>query len=251
VSFTIIGEKQDRIIYFKKHPVESKRVTQPIQNVEDKQPQEQLQSMPEQIQDPLVECLLDPAIAQKNREQQDEKQASLRQEQLNTLFSQLKKKTDALKELLTAYYDEKGYDYILWNIRYANANSNKNYSSFFKMALEKDWSREWRDEIKGQQQETQKKDQKQEEENKKQDVLNQERELFKKKHALLDKKIKVKFWEQAQREQKNQPGKNGMMKFRYAQIVLEYFNQHGESFSKETVGLLCFVNGLVQDIGLQ
>ncbi len=252
VSFTITGEKQDRIIHFKKHPVESQKIAQPIQNIEDIQPPpEKFQSILEQMQDPLVECLLDPAIAKKNKEQQDEKQAALRQEQLNTLFSQLKKKTDALQDLIIAYYDEKDYDYVLWNIRYANANSNKNYSSFVKMALENDWSREWRDEIKGQQQEMQKKEQKQEEENKKQNALNQERELFKKKHALLDKKTKIKFWEQAQKEQKNQPGNNGMIKFRYAQIVLEYFNQNGESFSKETVGLLCFVNGLVQDIGLQ
>lgn len=68
-------------------------------------------------------------------------------------------------------------------------------------------------------------------------------------HLLLDKKIKIKFWEQAQKEKQNQLGQKGMIKFRYAQLALEYFNQHGESFSKEMIELLCFVNGLVEDIG--
>ena len=169
VSITITGEKQDRIIHFKKYPVESQKTIQPIQGKEekqslseDKQKPEEIQEIPQQEKYPLAECLLDPAIAEKSREQQEKKQASLRQEHINTLFALLKKKTDALKELVTECYDQQGYDYVLWNIRYTNANSNKNYSSFFKMALEEDWSREWRDEVRGQQEETKKKDQRRE-----------------------------------------------------------------------------------------
>lgn len=102
--------------------------------------QVKIETMPEQEECfvPDIAEIFDPDIANKNREQQEKKQALLKQEQIHTLFSQLKKKTDALKELVTLYYDEKGYDYVLWNIRYTNSNAHKNYSSFFKMALEKD-----------------------------------------------------------------------------------------------------------------
>ena len=66
--------------------------------------------------------------------------------ELTELFGLLKISTKHLKDLIHQYYTEKGVEYVRWNILYANGNATKNYASYLKQALEKDWAVQLRQE---------------------------------------------------------------------------------------------------------
>ena len=51
-------------------------------------------------------------------------------------------KQKSLKELLQKYLKDKGYEYVKWNILYANQMATKNWKSFLKSALAENWGEE-------------------------------------------------------------------------------------------------------------
>lgn len=65
---------------------------------------------------------------------------------LAELISFLKRNSKPLRELVTKAYYEYGYDYVKWNIFYANRNGSRNYVSYLKLCLQHNWAQEFREE---------------------------------------------------------------------------------------------------------
>ena len=65
---------------------------------------------------------------------------------LEELLSFLKRNSRPLKELVSKYYRAEGYDYVKWNIFYANRNGARNYVSYLKLCLQHNWAQEFREE---------------------------------------------------------------------------------------------------------
>lgn len=65
---------------------------------------------------------------------------------LEELLSFLKRSSRPLRELVSKYYRAEGYDYVKWNIFYANRNGARNYVSYLKLCLQHNWAQEFREE---------------------------------------------------------------------------------------------------------
>lgn len=65
---------------------------------------------------------------------------------LEELLRFLKRSSRPLRELVTRYYRSHGYDYVKWNIFYANRNGARNYVSYLKLCLQHNWAQEFREE---------------------------------------------------------------------------------------------------------
>lgn len=66
--------------------------------------------------------------------------------QLNELLAFLKRQSRPLQELVTKYFHNHDYDYVKWNIFYANRNGSRNYVSYLKLCLQHNWAQEFREE---------------------------------------------------------------------------------------------------------
>lgn len=64
---------------------------------------------------------------------------------LTQLYELLKSSTKLLKEELGKYHREKGFDYVKWNIEYANKTATKSYATYLKKCLKEDWGAEFRE----------------------------------------------------------------------------------------------------------
>jgi hypothetical protein len=82
---------------------------------------------------------------QKKHQEPDE-QSQTNDLQLAELFQLLKNKNEHLKNIIRRYCEEKGSEYVRWNIRYANDNATENYAVFLKQALENNWAEQLRSE---------------------------------------------------------------------------------------------------------
>jgi hypothetical protein len=65
--------------------------------------------------------------------------------ELKSLYEMSKSKTIGVKEAIKESYKEKGFEYVKWNILYANEKATKNYSVFLKKCLKEDWGAELRE----------------------------------------------------------------------------------------------------------
>ena len=65
---------------------------------------------------------------------------------LEELISFLKRSSRPLRELVSKYYRSEGYDYVKWNIFYANRNGARNYVSYLKLCFQHNWAQEFREE---------------------------------------------------------------------------------------------------------
>lgn len=65
---------------------------------------------------------------------------------LEELLSFLKRTSRPLRDLVSKYYRAEGYDYVKWNIFYANRNGARNYVSYLKLCLQHNWAQEFREE---------------------------------------------------------------------------------------------------------
>lgn len=54
----------------------------------------------------------------------------------------IKNQTNIVRELIAIAFREKGFEYVKWNILYANKEAKKNYAVFLKKALEENWGME-------------------------------------------------------------------------------------------------------------
>ncbi|PIQ23908.1 hypothetical protein COW36_11560 [bacterium (Candidatus Blackallbacteria) CG17_big_fil_post_rev_8_21_14_2_50_48_46] len=65
---------------------------------------------------------------------------------LQELLSYLKRSSRPLQELVTQSYQSYGFEYVKWNIFYANRNGAKNYANYLKLCLQHNWAQEFREE---------------------------------------------------------------------------------------------------------
>lgn len=65
---------------------------------------------------------------------------------LEELISFLKRSSRPLRDLVSKYYRSEGYEYVKWNIFYANRNGARNYVSYLKLCLQHNWAQEFREE---------------------------------------------------------------------------------------------------------
>lgn len=72
--------------------------------------------------------------------------ASYEEPRLEELIRFLKRNSRPLRELITRYFRSHGYDYVKWNIFYANRNGARNYVSYLKLCLQHNWAQEFREE---------------------------------------------------------------------------------------------------------
>ncbi len=64
---------------------------------------------------------------------------------LTKLYDLLKSPTKGLREEIGKYYREKGFEYVNWNIEYANKMATKNYTTYLKKCLKENWGGEFRE----------------------------------------------------------------------------------------------------------
>jgi hypothetical protein len=213
---------------------------------------------PKQVEPNLRRGVVREDIAEQTLHQQEEKRAVLRSEQLQTLFNLLRQKTAKLKEVITYYYDQEGFDYVFWNIRYANAKANKTYSTYLKKALECNWAYDWREEqeaiaqqAKRQQQQFQEQQSQEQEKQSQEQQLEKDRAAFSLKHLELPRQVKHRLFQQAESETPHDQVRRDMnVKMRYVNLVLEYLNEKGENFSQEVINLLPFITQIAAEAKL-
>ncbi len=78
--------------------------------------------------------------------EQQQKPESYEEPRLEELLSFLKRNSRPLRELVSKYYRSHGYDYVKWNIFYANRNGARNYVSYLRLCLQHNWAQEFREE---------------------------------------------------------------------------------------------------------
>lgn len=71
---------------------------------------------------------------------------SYEEPRLEELLSFLKRSSRPLRELVSNYYKSHGYDYVKWNVFYANRNGARNYVSYLRLCLQHNWAQEFREE---------------------------------------------------------------------------------------------------------
>ncbi|MGV3523879.1 MAG: replication initiator protein A [Candidatus Sericytochromatia bacterium] len=71
---------------------------------------------------------------------------SYEEPRLEELVSFLKRSSRPLRELITKYYRSHGYEFVKWNVFYANRNGARNYVSYLKLCLQHNWAQEFREE---------------------------------------------------------------------------------------------------------
>lgn len=71
---------------------------------------------------------------------------SFEEPQLQELLSYLKRMSRPLQELVIQAYRQYGFEYVKWNIFYANRNASRNYVNYLKLCLQHNWAREFREE---------------------------------------------------------------------------------------------------------
>lgn len=251
VEYRITGKRQDRVIHFKKHIVTQKQCKPPEPIAAPNNfPIAPVPSTPDNFNDNenMIEFLAPQPIERLTR-QQEKKEDALRQEHLETLKSLTKKRTDKILEVIAAYYDQRGYDYVYWNIRYTNENAKRSYSTYLQKALKENWAEEWREEA------HKKREVEREERQEKQKVAeleeqnSREKAKFEEMHSQLPMDIKRQIAEQAQEEER-QKGENRIMsaKIRYMELIREYFKTQGIIFTREATGLLTFINKVTEGI---
>lgn len=64
---------------------------------------------------------------------------------LMQLFGKAKSQTKTIQDTIAKYYRDKGFEYVKWNIEYANKTATKNYATFLKKSLKEDWGKEFRE----------------------------------------------------------------------------------------------------------
>lgn len=77
---------------------------------------------------------------------QEKAEPCLEEPQLQELLSYLKRISRPLQELVTQAYRQYGFEYVKWNIFYANRNASRNYINYLKLCLQHNWAREFREE---------------------------------------------------------------------------------------------------------
>lgn len=80
------------------------------------------------------------------QEAQAEQPESFEEPRLEELLSFLKRSSRPLRELVGNYYKSHGYDYVKWNVFYANRNGARNYVSYLRLCLQHNWAQEFREE---------------------------------------------------------------------------------------------------------
>jgi len=153
--------------------------------------------------------------------------------ELSDLISLLKTKrpTNKLKENITEYLEKQGYEYVRWNILYANKNAKKSYTPYLKKALTENWAEEWQEEEKDRIKAIEIKTFMQEQEKKKQEYKAKEQEyLESQKERLImaisnfeDNNLLEIKWQEA--EKSYEPGTIGRsfnIKIKFAKLLCEY-----------------------------
>ena len=83
--------------------------------------------------------LIPPKI--ENNAVEDKKEKKKRVSIPEAIKVELKRVTDELVSVIIKYLQEKGEEYVLSNIRYANKNAKENYVAYLLSALKKDWAK--------------------------------------------------------------------------------------------------------------
>lgn len=86
--------------------------------------------------------LFDELIQERTPRQVHSKQEA----KLEELIRFLKRNSRPLRELVTQYYHSHGYDFVKWNLFYANRNGARNYVSYLRLCLQHNWAQEFREE---------------------------------------------------------------------------------------------------------
>lgn len=202
ITYEIRGQKQDRVIVFYCHPV----VIEQSKTVE-------------------------------------EKKETTNNNDLESIFLLLKKRTRKLEKTVKDYSEKHGTEYVRWNILYSNKTAKKNYSSYLQKALAENWAEEWAIEEKQRieqedkrQQEYEIEQQKKLQEEQQQQIAERQRPLFREALAKLKPEIKSKLWDQAYKEVPvDNMTRPMLLKIRFAELVLEYLNDKGETFIKKVI----------------
>jgi hypothetical protein len=161
--------------------------------------------------------------------------------------------TDKLRRTITQYYQERGYEYVRWNILYANKKAKKSYSSYLQQALRENWAEEWKEEEEYrlclEEKNRFEEEKRLEEERRKKQAATTAEELkpiFKEKVSGLGFSVTDDLWEKAE---KSVPSGNISPKMaasiHYCELLVNYLNENGENFPKEVVAGFGFMKEIV------
>lgn len=167
---------------------------------------------------------------------------------LDALFAKMKIKkcSNALKKAVRKYYDSHGFEYVKWNILYANNYAKKNYSPYLQKAFAENWGEEWAEQEKARLEIAEKREkeivEKIELKQQEDDDLTKLKEEFLVKIGRLRKTTKRKLWLEAEEEiPKNSIGRGMNVKIAYSKKLLNYVNSKNANFPEKVVKELSFI----------
>jgi len=160
-----------------------------------------------------------------------------------------KRVTRGLREKIEYFYSRNGYEYVKWNIVYANKKAKKNYTTYLKRALDGNWAVDFEEEEKKQierARQIQEENEKKEEENRKRDEeiekAQNQRPLFLQKVGELEQRLKETLWVKAEKQiPKDNMRREMSIKIEYARLVLEHLIDQGEHLNSAILDRLDFV----------
>lgn len=165
--------------------------------------------------------------------------------QLDVLFSEAKHLSDSMKKCISKHYSEKGFDYVLWNIRYANIRANKSYLTYLRRSLKEDWAVDWK--------ETQIKEaldkklidnqeaEKYQREMKEKESLDNQRNLFESEFNKLSYDKKRALWVKADGKiDKKQIGRGLLVNIEFRKLVETELTKDGIEFDSEAISSMEF-----------
>jgi hypothetical protein len=235
VTYSIEGEKQNRVITFRKHPVESAEGEPGIEELSEMLPAEQPEEQLDDLSD--MDDLETPSPSPPDLKEKPEQDQNV--SELQSLLNLLRQRTGKLEKVVAEYHREKGAEYVKWNILYANKKAQKSYSMYLQQALAQNWAEEWAEE---ERQRMVAEAKRKEEERLK---LEAEREEYlarmqaeKEKPALLeaiaklDGEIKKKFWQEADAKTPKELPYNrpSIVKMNYYHLLCEHLTAQGKTF---------------------
>lgn len=169
------------------------------------------------------------------------------------LFSEVKNLTNSVKKMIIKYYNDKNFDYVLWNIRYANANANKRYSAYLSKSLSENWGLDLKEEetqkIVNKKLLNQEEQYEYEEKSKKEIQIKKERELFQKEYEKFSEEEKRNMFLEAEKSiNKDIIGRTMLVKIEYIQLIREKLSKIGFEFCGESISGLNFVKKITKNI---
>lgn len=164
----------------------------------------------------------------------------------------IKKISKNLMKTINNVFAQEGYDYVKWNILYANKKANKNYGNYLEQSIKNNWGENFAESEK-EKEELIIANQKAMLEVNETPIIEEEKEdiekIFLEKITLIDQEIKFDFWQESLNEiPKNAVSHAMNVRIAYFEKLKKYMNDNGENFDKDMRAGIKFIKKITKEM---